>query len=144
MPPAYATNENLTSSNVFAPVENDSSLAPRRSLSRFAFDRLQSWGITASVESLRSTSRNFLLISVDAEVATATNIMVDHGNSVGEALTREIRALFGEGVNMYGIFWRVEPPPAGTASPEAVLQKAKLELELKLRERRAARVGRPA
>jgi hypothetical protein len=55
---------------------------------------------------------------------------------------REIRVEFGEGVNMDGIFWRVEPPPIGTASSEAIFQKARLELELKIRERRAARAPR--
>ncbi len=140
--PTYAMNGNLTRSTIFAPVESDPSLAPRRSLSRFVFDRLASYGITASVESLRSTSKTFLLISLDSEVATATNVMLDHGNAVSEAMMREIRAEFGDGVNMDGIFWRVIPPPVGSASSEAVFQKARLELELKIRERRAARAGR--
>ena len=140
--PDPAMNGNLTRSTIFAPVERESSEAPRRSLSRFVFDRLASYGITAMVESLRSTSKNFLLISLDSEVASATNVMFDHGNAVSELLMREIRSEFGEGVKMDGIFWRVEPSPADSASSEAMFQKARLELELKIRERRAARVAR--
>ncbi|MGA2551666.1 MAG: hypothetical protein ABSF50_16075 [Burkholderiaceae bacterium] len=137
-------NEYLTRSTIFAPIEPEPTTSPRRSLSRFVSDRLVSYGIPASVESLHSTSRTFLLISIDAEVATSTNVMADHGNAVSESLMREIRAGYSESSYVSGIFWRVEPPQNGSPHTTAVFQKARAELEFKIRERRAARVQQPA
>lgn len=132
-------NGNLTRSTVFAPQEGDSAQMPRRSLSRFVFDRLQEYGITARVESLRSTTRTFLLISLAADAARATNVMGDHGNAVSEQIMREIRESFGETPNLAGIYWRVEPSTSPTPESNELFQRARAALEAKIRERRAAR-----
>jgi|GEM_PF-6603505 len=132
-------NEDLTRSTIFAP--NDGEVPPysRRSLSRFVMDRLANSGVSASVESLRSTTRAFLLVSVSAEIDHASDAMADHGNALGEWLLHEIHANFQEEQKIEGIFWRILPPANASQPLGLVFKKARAELEAKIRKRRAQR-----
>jgi hypothetical protein len=129
----------LNRSTFLGPLDDDSAPA-RRSLSRFVLERLASCGVPANVDSLRSPTRTFLLVTLTAEVAQSTMVLNDHGNALGEWLNREVRASFRGEETVAGIFWRVTAPAASSALIEPIFRKARADLEAKIRARRAQRL----
>lgn len=117
----------------------DSGAPARRSLSRFVQERLTACGVSASVESLRSPSRTFLLVTLSAEVAQTTMVLNDHGNALAEWLGREVRSAFQGDEKLAGIYWRVTAPAASSDLLEPIFRKARADLEAKIRARRAQR-----
>lgn len=127
--------EDLTRSTILA--NPDDGLPPPPSFSRFVHEKLLSQGIPAAVESLKSTTRTFLLISLAGDAPETAQVLADHGNAMAEWLQREVRAAFGEQPTFAGVYWRVVPPAIPAAN--SPFEKARADLEAKIRQRRAAR-----
>jgi hypothetical protein len=133
-------NRDLNRSTVLSPLDADTGAPQRKSLSRFVLERLASTGVTANVESLRSPTRTFLLVTLSAEVAQSTMVLNDHGNALGEWLIREVRERFLGEEKVAGIYWRVTAPAASSDLIEPIFRKARADLEAKIRARRAQRL----
>jgi hypothetical protein len=134
-----AMNRDLNRSTFLGALDADTGAPARKSLSRFALERLTACGVPASVESLRSPTRTFLLVTLTAEVAQSTMVLNDHGNALGDWLGREVRKTFQGDETLAGIYWRVTPPAASSAMLEPIFRKARADLEAKIRARRAQR-----
>lgn len=136
----HAMNRELNRSTFLGPMDAESGAQPsRRSLSRFVVERLATCGVPATVESLRSPSRTFLLVTMSAETAQNTMVLNDHGNALGDWLAREVRSAFHDDEKLAGIYWRVTAPAASSALIEPIFRKARADLEAKIKARRAQR-----